>query len=90
MRILATVVLVAILAAALSADARATTMVASSLEKLVTTSESVVHGTTLSTRTEWDAHRRIVTIATVTRRRVANSIKPDEACEVWLTWEASG
>jgi hypothetical protein len=45
--------------------ARATTMVPSSLEKLVTTSESVIRGTTVATRTEWDAHRRIVTIATV-------------------------
>ena len=46
-------------------DVSATTMVASSLEKLLAGSESVVHATTVATRSEWDAHRRILTVATV-------------------------
>ena len=48
-----------------ASPASATTMVASSLEQLVANSESVVHANTVATRTEWDAYRRIRTIATV-------------------------
>ncbi len=65
MRFLVTVAFLMTLIGAIPLDARATTMVASSLEKLVTTSESVVHGTVVATRTEWDAYRRILTVATV-------------------------